>query len=89
MKAEELIGKTVDELKKLLMDLKKKQFNLRFQRSQGQLDNTAEIRAVRRDIARVKTSMGQQNDVEDNAGKSKEAKAPAKATKKKAGKKAA
>lgn len=60
MKAEELKGKTVDELQKTLIDLKKEQFNLRFQKSQGQLENTARIRAVRRDIARVKTFMGQQ-----------------------------
>jgi len=55
MKAEDLKTKTPDELKSLLMDLKKKQFNLRFQRSQGQLENTSQIRAARRDIARVKT----------------------------------
>ena len=55
MKAEEFKGKTADELKKALVDLKKKQFNMRFQRSQGQLENTAQIRAVRRDIARIKT----------------------------------
>lgn len=60
MKAEELKGKTVDELQKTLLDLKKQQFNLRFQKSQGQLENTAQIRAVRRDIARVKTFMAQQ-----------------------------
>jgi len=55
MKAEDLKTKTPDELKALLMDLKKKQFNLRFQRSQGQLENTSQIRTTRRDIARVKT----------------------------------
>lgn len=60
MKAEDLKTKTMDELKKLLLDLKKKQFNLRFQKSQGQLENTAEIRAVRRDIAKIKTFMTQQ-----------------------------
>ncbi|MBI1256719.1 MAG: 50S ribosomal protein L29 [Chloroflexi bacterium] len=59
MKAEELKGKTADELSKTLIDLKKKQFNLRIQKSQGQLENTAQIRAVRKDIARVKTFMGQ------------------------------
>ena len=55
MKAEELKGKTPDELKALLVEVKKKQFNLRFQRSQGQLENTAEMRVVRRAVARVKT----------------------------------
>ena len=60
MKAEELKGKTVDELQKTLVDLKKQQLNLRFQKSQGQLENTAKVRSVRRDIARVKTFIGQQ-----------------------------
>ena len=87
MKAEELKGKTIDELKKLLLEMKKKQFNLRFQRSQGQLEKTDEIRSVRRDIARVKTFMSQQKNGADNTGSAKKAKAPAKA--KKSGKKAA
>ncbi len=55
MKAEEIKHKTPDELKTLLLDLKKKQFNLRFQASQGQLENKAQIRTTRRDIARIKT----------------------------------
>jgi large subunit ribosomal protein L29 len=84
MKAEELKTKTLDELKKLLMDLKKKQFNLRFQRSQGQLDNTAEIRHVRRDIARVKTFMEQQDRADQGPSKAKASKAPAKKSSKKA-----
>ncbi len=62
MKAEELKTKTVDELGKLLMDLKKKQFNLRFQRSQGQMENTSEIRKMRRTVARIKTFMNQKAD---------------------------
>ena len=41
------------------MQLKKEQFNLRFQRATGQLDNTARFRQVRRDIARIKTVLGQ------------------------------
>ena len=57
MKAEDLRTKTADELSKMLVDLKKQQFNLRFQRSQGQLENTAHIRLTRRDIARVQTFM--------------------------------
>lgn len=91
MKAEELKGKTVDELKKLLMELKKKQFNLRFQKSQGQLDNTAQLRTVRRDVARIKTFLGLQNKTADESGSSKaKAKAStAKSTKKKTTKKAA
>lgn len=55
MKAEELKGKTKDQLEKMLLDLRKEQFNLRFQRSGGQLENTSQMRKVRRDIARVKT----------------------------------
>jgi len=55
MKAEDLKTKTPDELQKLLLDSKKEQFNLRFQRSNGQLENTAEIRKNRRTIARIKT----------------------------------
>ncbi|MDE0942058.1 MAG: 50S ribosomal protein L29 [Alphaproteobacteria bacterium] len=55
MKAEELRGKTKDQLVDQLIDLRKEQFNLRFQRSSGQLENTARVRQVRRDIARIKT----------------------------------
>ncbi len=55
MKAEELRGQTADQLNDKLLDLKKEQFNLRFQGATGQLENTARIRQVRRDIARVKT----------------------------------
>ena len=55
MKAEELRGKTVDELRDSLLGLKKERFNLRFQKASGQLENTARVRQVRRDIARIKT----------------------------------
>ncbi|MEH6403351.1 MAG: 50S ribosomal protein L29 [Sneathiella sp.] len=55
MKAQELLGKSADELKTELLSLKKEQFNLRFQQASGQLDNTARMREVRRDIARIKT----------------------------------
>lgn len=55
MNAEDLRTKTPDELKKLLLDTRKNQFNLRFQTSGGQLDNTSEIRKARRNIARIKT----------------------------------
>ena len=55
MKAEELRGKTPDQLKEQLLHLKKEQFNLRFQKASGQLENTARVRVVRRDIARIKT----------------------------------
>jgi large subunit ribosomal protein L29 len=46
---------TVDQLGDELVNLKKEQFNLRFQRATGQLENTGRVREVRRDIARVKT----------------------------------
>ena len=55
MKALDLRTKTPDELKDTLMDLRKEQFNLRFQKASGQLENTARTRQVRRDIARIKT----------------------------------
>jgi len=55
MKITELVGKTQDEMKDMLGQLKKEQFNLRFQRATGQLENTARVRQVRRDIARIKT----------------------------------
>jgi large subunit ribosomal protein L29 len=55
MKAADLRTKTPDELKDSLMDLRKEQFNLRFQKASGQLENTARARQVRRDIARLKT----------------------------------
>ena len=46
---------TVDQLDDELVKLKKEQFNLRFQRASGQLENTARVRLVRRDIARIMT----------------------------------
>ena len=57
MKAEDLRAKSPDELKGELMTLKKEAFNLRFQRATGQLENTARVRQVRRDIARIKTTI--------------------------------
>ena len=57
MDAADLKIKSADELKQLLGDLKKEQFNLRFQRASGQLENTARVGVVRRDIARIKTVM--------------------------------
>ncbi|WP_298727755.1 50S ribosomal protein L29 [uncultured Ferrovibrio sp.] len=60
MKATELVGKTKDELTTKLVDLKKEQFNLRFQKATGQLENTARVKQVRRDIARVRTALRQQ-----------------------------
>jgi large subunit ribosomal protein L29 len=52
-------AKSPDELKGMLLDLRKEQFNLRFQRATGQLEAVSRIRQVRRDIARVKTIMAE------------------------------
>jgi large subunit ribosomal protein L29 len=54
-KAEELRAKSDDELSNRLLELKKEQFNLRFQRASGQLENTAQFCQVRREIAQIKT----------------------------------
>jgi len=54
-------GKSPDELKAMLLDLRKEQFNLRFQRATGQLEAVARIRQVRRDIARVKTVLSERS----------------------------
>jgi len=87
MKAEDLKTKTIDELTKSLLDLKKQQFNLRFQASQGQLGQTAQVRQVRRDIARIKTVMGEKRRTEGTVTKAKAAAGKPKA--KKSGSKAA
>ena len=57
MKPAEVRAMSDEELKSKLLDLKKEQFNLRFQKASGQLENTARIRQVRRDIARIKTEL--------------------------------
>lgn len=54
MKIADIRAKTADELSQELLDLSKERFNLRFQRASGQLENTARVRHVRRDIARIK-----------------------------------
>ncbi|MBO9454753.1 50S ribosomal protein L29 [Paracoccus sp. R12_1] len=59
MDAQELKSKTPDQLKEQLVALKKEAFNLRFQQATGQLENTARMRTVRRDVARVKTILNQ------------------------------
>ncbi len=59
MKAQDLRTKSADELKDDLMQLKKEQFNLRFQQATGQLENTARMRQVRRDVARIRTVMAE------------------------------
>jgi large subunit ribosomal protein L29 len=59
MKAGDIRVKTEDELTGELDNLSKEIFNLRFQRANGQLENTARVRQVRRDIARIKTVLGE------------------------------
>ncbi|MFQ5562375.1 MAG: 50S ribosomal protein L29 [Parvularculaceae bacterium] len=59
MKASEVRDMTEDQLKDRLHQLKKEQFNLRFQRASGQLEKTARVGEVRRDIARIKTILGE------------------------------
>lgn len=55
MKAVDIRAKTADQLADDLASLKKEQFNLRFQKATGQMEKTARVRQVRRDIARIKT----------------------------------
>jgi len=59
MKADEMTKKTPEQLREQLVALKKEAFNLRFQAATGQLENTARIKVVRRDAARVKTVLQQ------------------------------
>jgi large subunit ribosomal protein L29 len=63
MKATDARAKTDDELTGELDGLGKEIFNLRFQRANGQLENTARVRQVRRDIARIKTVLGERRRV--------------------------
>lgn len=76
MKTADLKAKTSDELKQQLLDLRKEQFNFRFQKSTGKIENTARIRVVRRDIAKIKTLLN-----ELKSGKKPAAKAAKKAPK--------
>ena len=67
VKAEALRAKTPDELKAQLIDLKKEQFNLRFQAAGGQVENPTRAKIVRREIARIKTVLGQKVSAENAA----------------------
>ncbi|OED47212.1 50S ribosomal protein L29 [Rhodobacteraceae bacterium (ex Bugula neritina AB1)] len=64
MNASDLRGKTPDELREQLETLKKEAFNLRFQGATNQLENTARVRQVRRDVARVKTILNEKAKAE-------------------------
>ena len=59
MKAVDLRAKSSEELQEQLLVLKKEQFNLRFRRASGQLENTARVGEVRRDVARIRTLLGE------------------------------
>ena len=59
MKPTDVRLKTKDELAVILLDLRKAQFNMRFQKATGQLDGVGDVRRVRRDIARVKTILAE------------------------------
>jgi large subunit ribosomal protein L29 len=59
MKAQDLRTKTKDQLRGELTTLQKEAFNLRFRKASGQLENTARVRQVRRDIARIKTMLSE------------------------------
>ena len=65
VKAEALRAKTADELKTQLIDLKKEQFNLRFQAAGGQVENPTRAKIVRREIARIKTVLSQKASAEN------------------------
>lgn len=67
MKTADLRSKSADQLQAQLVQLKKEQFNLRFQQATGQLEKTARVKEVRRDIARVKTLLSQQAKAEAEA----------------------
>jgi large subunit ribosomal protein L29 len=76
MKAQQVRGMTPDQLSDELVKLKKEQFNLRFQAASGQLENTARVRQIRRDIARIRTIARQQPETAARTQPAK-AKAPA------------
>ena len=61
MNASEVRDLTVDELKDKLLQLKKEQFNLRFEAASGKLEKTDQVTNIKRDIARVKTILGQKS----------------------------
>jgi large subunit ribosomal protein L29 len=66
-KAMDVRAKTPDELATRLLDLRKEQFNLRFQRATGQQEGVGRVRLVRREIARVKTILGEKNRAENTS----------------------
>jgi len=67
LKAETFRANSSDELKAKLVDLKKEQFNLRFRQASGELESPARMKSVRREIARIKTVLGEQNTASTKA----------------------
>jgi large subunit ribosomal protein L29 len=81
MKVVDVRAMTIDQLDDEVLKLKKEQFNLRFQRATGQLENTSRVRIIRRDIARMKTIAAQKRaGAPEPAPKAEAAPAPAKKT---------
>ena len=69
MKYDEIKKKTKDELFDLLESLKKENYNLRFQKKNGQLEKTGRIEQLKKDIARIKTKLNQETGGDKNAKK--------------------
>jgi len=86
MKVADIRVMTVDQIDDEVLSLKKEQFNLRFQRATGQLENTSRVRAVRRDIARLKTIANQKRAGAEPAAKTAAKTATKASPKKKAAK---
>lgn len=83
MKTADLRSKTADQLEQSLVDLRKEQFNFRFQGATGKIEDTSRIRIVRRDIARVKTLLNEMKSGKKAAApKAKKPAKPAAAKKK-------
>lgn len=71
MKAAELKAKSADELNQMLLDLRKEQFNLRFQATSGAVEDTSLFRKAKKDIARIKTFLNQIKKNDTSSGNKK------------------
>lgn len=80
MKTADFKAKTADELQQSLLDLRKEQFNFRFQKATGKIEDTSRIRTVRRDIAKIKTLL---NEIKSGKAPAAKKATKAAATKKK------
>jgi large subunit ribosomal protein L29 len=88
MKAADVRALTLDQIEDEVLKLKKEQFNLRFQRATGQLENTSRVRVIRRDVARLKTIASQKRAGMPEPAAKAETPAPKKTTRRKAAAKA-